>query len=312
MTPVRIKMPSSGFTPIDNLFIDKYLANSRGDFIKVYIYCLRLGFDNQETGIDKIASALNLLETDVIKAFEYWEDQGIMQLSPEGSIEIFPVGSTLNQNTALYFNNQIKEMLGDLERLVGRPLSSKEVSVYMGTIEDFGFTPELVSLLVEYCSSKNKTDIRYIEKVALGWYDAGVRTYEDAQNHITKHEDKWIKYRAILNFLGIKDSEVSKPQEEIMEKWLNKYKFPIDVIFEAARICILRINEANFSYIDAILGDWYKNGIKSLEDVKKAGKKPRVQKKTNNQNSFASYGGQRQYDIRELEKQLLGRGDTDE
>lgn len=313
MSSVRIKMPPSGFTPIDNMFIDKYLASARGDFIKVYIYCLRIGFENQETAIDKIGEALNLLETDVIKAFEYWEEAGIMRLNPEGLIEIYP-SSSFNQSPTLFFNRQIKEMIDDIEKIVGRPLSSKEVSVFVNTLEDFNFTPEMVTLLVEYCSAKNKTDIRYIEKVALGWYDSGVRTYEDAQNHITKHEDKWVKYRTILNFLGFKDSEISKPQEEIMEKWLYKFGFPVDVIFEAARICTMRINEVNFNYMDAILADWHKTGIKTLEDVKKSVKKPRESKspKKNTSNTFASYGGQRQYDISELKKQLLGRSDEDE
>ncbi|TDT63247.1 DnaD/phage-associated family protein [Fonticella tunisiensis] len=311
MSSVKIKIPPMGFTPIDNAFIDKYLSKARGDFIKVYIYCLRVGMENRDITIEEIASALCLLETDVIKALEYWEEEKIIHLSPEGLIEIFSVNSFESQNFNLLFNKQIKEMFDDIEKLIGRPLSSKEVSVYMNIIEDFKFSPEMVTLLVEYCSSKNKTDIRYIEKVALAWHDSGVKSYEDAQNHITKHEEKWVKYRTILNYLGIKDTDISKPQEEILEKWLFKYNFSLDIIFEAARICIMRINEANFSYIDAILTDWYKSGFKSIDDIKKHNKKNKNTKR-NNSNPFANYGGQRQYDINELKKQLLGRGDRDE
>lgn len=120
---------------------------------------------------------------------------------------------------------------------------------------------------------QEKTDIRYIEKVAIAWHDSGVRSIEDAQKHIKMHEDKWNKYRSIANYLGFKDSDISKPQEEFMEKWLFKMNLPLDVILEACRICIMRINESNFSYIDAILSDWHKNGIKNINDLNKLSKK---------------------------------------
>jgi DNA replication protein DnaD len=73
----------------------------------------------------------------------------------------------------------------------------------------------------------------------------------------------------------------------------------------------MRINESNFSYIDKILADWSKNGIKDIKDINKAAKKPKGSKKPTS-NSFGNYSGQRQYDIQELRKQLLGRGDSDE
>jgi DnaD/phage-associated family protein len=201
-------------------------------------------------------------------------------------------------------------MFESLEQLLGRPLSSKEVHTYMGWIEDFSFTPEIITILVEYCCARKKTDIRYIEKVALAWHDSGIRSVEDAQNHITKHEEKWNKYRSILNFMGMKDADISKPQEEFLEKWLIKYNYNVDVITEACRICIMRINECSFSYIDAIIGDWYKNGVKSLSDIKKVDKKKPSKKQSSAMPG--NYSNQRRYDVKELENQLLGRGEVNE
>lgn len=311
MADIEIKVPYINFTPIDNAFIDDYLKEANGDFVKVYLLCLRLGYLREASSIEKIAAALNLLQADVAKAFDYWVNLGLMRYTPEGFVQLLPIKEINSLEDKLCFDGSIKEMFEHVERLTARPLSSKELSIYMSMLEDFNFSPEVITLLVEYCSSKKKTDIRYIEKVGLAWHDNGIKSLDDAQNYITKHEEKWNSYRAILSFMGIKDNEVSKPQEEFLEKWLFKFNMPIDIIQEAVRICTMRINESNFSYIDKILADWSKNGVKSINDIKKSNKKPRGNKKPA-PNSFGNYSGQRDYDIQELRKQLLGRGECNE
>jgi DnaD/phage-associated family protein len=304
---IKINVPNLGFTPLDSIFIDKYLKELRGDFVKVYILCLRYGYSNLELSLEKISEELNLLQTDVVNALESLQEAGLIRLNQDG-IEILPFRESSLNVGAISFDRSIKEMFEVIEKLIGRPLSSKEVSTYLNFIEDFNFTPEVITLLVEYCSARRKTDIRYIEKVALGWHDAGIKSIEDAQRHIAKHEDKWNRYREILTFIGMKDADISKPQEDMLEKWVFKYNFPNDVILEACRICVMRINEANFSYIDAILSAWAKSGVKTIKDIKKVDGKGNKSKKTTI-NSFNNYSGQRQYDIEELEKQLLGRGE---
>ncbi len=311
MADIEIRVPFIDFTPINNAFIDEYLKDANGDFVKVYLLCMRLGCLRESSNIEKIASSLNLLQADVAKAFDYWVNLGLMRYAPDGFLELLPIKEEKPEQKEVCFDNAIKEMFTDIEKLTGRPLSSKEFSVYMNMLEDFSFPPEVITLLVEYCSSKKKTDIRYIEKVALAWHDNSIKSTDDAQKYITKHEERWNSYRSILSFMGLKDSEISKPQEEFLDKWLFKFKLPIDVIQEAVRICTMIINESNFSYIDKILADWSKNGIKDIKDINKTSKKQRVSKKAAS-NSFGNYSGQRQYDIEELRKQLLGRGDSDE
>lgn len=310
MPDVQIRMPYMGFTPIEDTFIDEYMCSARGDFVKVYLLCIRLGYLGRESSIEKIASSLNLLQADVIQALEYWEEKGLLKLSPQGFIDILPQGGSTKQIATINPDNSTKEIFEGIEKLIGRPLSSKEVSVFIHIMNDFSFTPEMINLLVEYCSSRKKTDIRYMEKVAIGWHDSGIKDYEDAQRHITRHEEKWNKYRNILNYMGIKDGDISKPQEEFLEKWLLKYKLPVEVINEACKICVMRINEMNFSYIDAILSDWNKNGVKSLKDLEKSDKKQKGSRQTSSGSMV--YIGERKYDINKLEKQLLGRNDLDE
>lgn len=312
MNEISIKVPDAGFTPVSNIFIDKYLKESRGEFIKVYIFCLRAAYGGQNLTIDKIASSLNLLQADVMKALEYWEEKHLMQLHPEGLIEFLPIVEDTKEDKIDedFYNPDVKNMFIDIEKSLGRPISSKEMSFYLNLMDSYKFTPELLNILIEYCTSKKKTDIRYIEKVAMAWHENNIKDINTAQDYISKRETRWNKYKEILNFMGLKDQEIAKPQEDIMNKWLYTYKFSTDMIKEASRICVMRISEPNFSYIDAILSAWSKEGIKKITDIKKSTKKTRQRKGSNYIPGASS--NQRQYDAEELERQLLKRGEVNE
>lgn len=314
------KNKASNYTPVSNIFIDKYMPKARGEFVKVYLLGLKYCVSG-ELGVSSsiMASALHLLETDVLNSWSYWNDEGIIKMTPVDnmgnfSIEFVDLSNPMNsddENINLLKeldNNSTKDMLLDIEKLIGRPLSTREVTIYINWIKDFKFEPELILLLIQYCISKGKTDFRYIETIAISWHDSNIKTIEEAQNFITRHEDKWINIRKILNYIGIKDGEVMKPQEEMLTKWLNIYKFPLDVIFKACDICFHRINKADFKYIDGILNSWHKDGIKTINDVLVKDKKKSVKNNTKFKakvDSFNDYE-QRDYDFDALEKKLLG------
>ena len=264
-----LKNNKINFTPVSNVFIEKYMPSARGEFIKVYLLLLKFTTNN-EPGVNGeiIASKLNLLESDVMNALHYWHEQGVIKLIPidnmnNFNIEFLPLedihsenNSNVNLLDTLLNNSETTGMLKEIEKILARPLSNKEMEMYLNWQKDFSFTSELILLLVEYCASKGKNDYRYIEKVALSWHDMNIDTIEKAQNHIKHTEDKWIKYRKILNYLGIKNTEIMKPQEDLLNKWLFTYKFDVKLIEKACDICFERLNRADFKYIDGILSSF--------------------------------------------------------
>lgn len=319
----------SGYTPVSNIFIDKFMPKARGEFVKVYL--LGLKYCNcGELGVSSevIASALHLLETDVLNAWNYWEDESVIKMAPidnmgNYSIEFLDLSESVNQKTdnvdiiEEFNKNSTKDMLQDIEKLLGRTLSSKEITMYVSWLKEFNFSPEIVLLLIQYCVLKKKTDSRYIEKVAISWFDAKIKNINDAQIFIKKHEDKWVNIRKILNYLGIKDGEIMKPQENLLVKWLDTYNFSVDIIYKACDICFHRINKADFKYIDGILGSWNKDNIKTVEDVEKKDKKkvryinPQAKNRSASKSSTFNNFKQRNYNFKDLEKKLLGWDNND-
>lgn len=326
MSTFMLKSKTLDYTPVSNIFIENYMANARGEYIKVYLLGLKYCISG-EAGFNStiIASTLSLLETDVINALNYWNDEGVIKLIPIDNmgnykIEFLDLIKAPSNDDSIDLlkeldNTRIKDMLQDIERIIARPLSPKEMTTYLGWQKDFNFSPELILLLIEYCISKGKSDYRYIEKIAIAWHDSNITTIDSAQDYIKKHEDKWINIRKILTYLGLKNGEVMKPQEDMLNKWLNTYDFPLEVIYRACDICFERINRADFKYIDGILNKWFKENIRTLKDVelkdsKKVSYKPIDKPMANNsrnqgKNQFNNYE-QRNYDYKDLERKLLG------
>ena len=78
-----LKNNSSNFTPVSNVFIEKYMPKARGEFIKVYLLMLKYN-NSGEMGANStiLASSLNLLESDILNALNYWHDEGVLRLIP--------------------------------------------------------------------------------------------------------------------------------------------------------------------------------------------------------------------------------------
>lgn len=327
-----LKSKSLGFTPVNNIFIEKYMPQARGEFIKIYLLMLKHDISG-ELGVSSsiLASSLNLLESDIMNALNYWNDQEVIkftQIDKMGNfnvefVDLIQEPTTSTKQVDLLEalgSTTTKDMLKDIEMLLARPLSPNEMSIYLNWQREFGFSSELILILMEYCISKGKSDSRYIEKVALSWHDLKITTIEQAQNLITKTEDKWINIRKILTYLGINNTDIMKPQQDLIEKWLLIYKFSNEIILKACDICSERLNRADFKYIDGILTNWNKNNIKTLEDIAlkdaKNTKNTKYQKNYNNSNNeksplkFNNFEG-REYDYDSLEKKLLGWDNDD-
>ena len=80
------------FTSVSNIFMDEYMPRANGEFIKIYLHLLRLVNSNNdiadELTTERIADKFNMLESDVIRALNYWAEQNLITLSYNSQNEI--------------------------------------------------------------------------------------------------------------------------------------------------------------------------------------------------------------------------------
>ena len=73
---------ASGYTAVSDLFIDEYVPSANGDFVKVYLYLLRLlSKKKDDLSISSLADTFNQTENDVMRALRYWDKLGLLTLS---------------------------------------------------------------------------------------------------------------------------------------------------------------------------------------------------------------------------------------
>ncbi len=324
MSLYKLNTPFNNYILLDNNFIDKFLPKARGEYIKIYILILKyascgeMGFDSSF-----IAKTLNLLESDVKNALNYWSDMGVIKLTTLddkiSSIEFLELCESSSTTSSLNLineinNNNLVEFFKEIEIIIGRPLSQKEMESYINWTKNFEFSYELILYLISYCVNKNKKDFRYIEKVAIAWADLNIKTLDEAMIYTEKREKQFINYRKILNYLGMSDNDIGKPQEELFNKWLITYNMPIELIYKACDICFSKISKTDFNYIDGILNNFKNSNILTLQDFEKSenNKNSFIKgfSKPKAKNSFSNFP-QRIYDYDKLER-LLIKNDSNE
>ncbi len=76
----------SGHTLVPNLFLDKYMPEANGEYVKIYLYLLRcLKSDPQELSVTLIADKFENTESDVQRALKYWEKMRLLRLEYDSS-----------------------------------------------------------------------------------------------------------------------------------------------------------------------------------------------------------------------------------
>ena len=79
-----IRLHSTGLndaTILSNIFIDRFMPKANGEFVKVYIYLLRmLGRPEEAFGLSQMADSLLCTEGDILRALKYWESEKLVTL----------------------------------------------------------------------------------------------------------------------------------------------------------------------------------------------------------------------------------------
>lgn len=98
---------------VPRVFIDKYMADANGEFVKVYLFLLRcMGSSaSSDCSISAIADHFNYTENDILRALKYWEKVGVL------SIEL----NEQDQLTSLCF----KDLTGGVQQTTEAPIVLK-------------------------------------------------------------------------------------------------------------------------------------------------------------------------------------------
>jgi len=157
--------------------------------------------------------------------------------------------------------------IDEAQQVFGKTFSPLDISVVVGLVDQYGFEEDAVLELLAYVKRLDKKGVKYVEKVAIGFYDDGVTTSADVSEKIALIErSKEVIYR-IKQIFGFGARSLTKSEQTVFEKWIQTYGYGVDIIKFAYDIMIDAIQRPVPKYADKIIEKWHCEGLRTLEEI---------------------------------------------
>ncbi|MCL2016581.1 MAG: DnaD domain protein [Defluviitaleaceae bacterium] len=248
------------------------------DVINAWKYWQRKGLiiadiSDKETPTIKFLPLNNLNNAktaETIKTAEIPENQpkisNVIQLhiEPE-TAKTEPPTYTPEELTYLVENNpNIKQLHDHAQQTFPQNITYIEMAIIYKFYDWYRLPIDVIIYLLTFCAEHDKTDLRYIEKIAQDWSENNIISVNAAQEHVLLFEHN---YMSIMKAFG-KRKAPAKLQKKFIDTWLIDWQMPLNLVLEAwDRAALETAEKLNFRYVNGIIGKWYKAGIKSLEDL---------------------------------------------
>ena len=209
-------------------------------------------------------------------------------------------------------NEDVAQLIYICEQYLGKTLTPTDTRKILFFYDELKMSVDLIDFLIQYCVGRGHKSMRYIETVAMAWSKEGITTVEMAKDSTSRYGRD---YFTILKAMGITNRKPVDSEIVMMDTWLKDYGFSMDMIQEACSRTIMQTGQPSFQYAHKILTGWFKKGALTPEAVhaldvqhqKRSQDNSRSRSQTpKSPNRFNNFQ-QRNYDFKELEKQLLER-----
>ena len=243
-------------TCVPNAFIDEYLAEASGEYVRVYLYLLRHLRENLK--IHSIADALNLTDYDIKRAIFYWEKRGIFKEGTAKAVEeeIRSEEAARHSEEVLHrkqANNFTKLSFFAEKNQKHLPLTNKDSSL---AEKNMSFTQRNLLPIEEKKQEINEEEFEGILYVAQYLLPGGV-----SRSHIQKFE-------YMVEYLGM--------SSELIE-FLLDYCASID--------------KTSPRYIESVALDWHEKRIQTVKQAKNLIEQFDLTKKSRKQNARQENAG---------------------
>ncbi|MDR2665599.1 MAG: DnaD domain protein [Oscillospiraceae bacterium] len=284
---MKFSLPGPDAVTVSGQAIDKLVGSGDGDAALVYLYILR----TQGAGtLEQAAGALGRTRDAVSAAMSCLNKMGLItydaprRAAAQARLE---QGDELPEYTAadiercMRDNLAFRELVGEVEKALGKVLSSDDTTRLFGIYDNLGLPPEVILHLVNYCivcgrnrdGTPRTPTVRYIEKAAYTWERAGVFSLDRAEEFIKELEGRRSASSAIRSALKIGQRELSPTEQRYVDSWLDMGFGP-----ESAEIAydrtVLNTGKLTWSYMDKIMNNWHGKGLHTVDEINRGDSKP--------------------------------------
>ncbi|MCI7106568.1 MAG: DnaD domain protein [Agathobacter sp.] len=294
-------------TMVPNQFIDCFMPEANGEFVKVYLYLLRCIHSHAYIcTISAIADKFNNTEMDIIRALRYWQKVGLLTMEEDASghicgINLLPMPETetvSSQTPVAESAKVIPEAISPAAPVYQTPAKRRYTADEILNFRKNENISELFFIVETYMKhplSENDMNtvlfwheelhfstelIVYLLEYCISKGHSSIRYLDKValgwhEKNITTveqaKEDAAIHsqaYYGVMKAFGITGRSLVETEKDFIRKWTKEYAFDLPLIQEACSRTMTAIHQPSFEYTDSILNSWYKNQVHTLEDVR--------------------------------------------
>ena len=262
------QLVSDGYTVIDNKFFLNYLPDPPEKCVAVYLLGLALSNSyGDDNSIDAIAQKLNITPDDVMTAYQYWDELGLVTVSYDAPQHV-TYNAIKDSTNALRkispskykkFSQQLQDLFAG-----GRQINTSEYDAYYQFLEDTAFEQDALLAVIKYCVElKGKSiNYQYILTVARNEMRKGATTLAVVAEHLNCQQKYDEDLKLVFKQLG-SNRKFEHSDREMYDKWSRELGFTQDVIVNVAKNC----KNGGMSKLDSLLCEYYKRGAMSLTEI---------------------------------------------
>lgn len=157
-------------------------------------------------------------------------------------------------------DGSIALLLQESQMVLGKPITPVATDTITALYSYYGMKPEVILMLLQYCISQGKDNMRYIETVAAGWIESGIDTHEKAEREIVKAFEREKLENVIRRLFGIHDRALIASERKYISAW-KEQGISVELIGLAYERTIEQKGKLSFAYINGILQNWQAKGI---------------------------------------------------
>lgn len=276
-----------GVFAVPSCVVEKYIKLASGKAIKVLLYLL---CTHEEADAKSVSRALDIDAEEVEDALVFWSQLEMMEAVPDSEppkqapeIDKKPAAAEppkpKAQDTApsmtpseiakrIEADEEMKFLFAGAESIYSDILNHTKQCSLIWMHDYLGLPADMLLMLMEYCKSVGKLNVRYIEKTAVSWYENGIVTHEAADFEITRLKNLSGYQAKVKAIFGIQNRNLSSQQEQYIADWSRK-NISTDLVSYAYDKAVDNEAKRIFSYVDSILQNWYVNGLDTREKIDK-------------------------------------------
>lgn len=313
---VRINLGKWGSVfAVPSCVVDEHIKIAGESQLKVLLFLLKNSY--KAYTYKEIGEALSIHESDVKDCVDFWiereviaEIDGILipdkandsetkkdekkpQDTKKKNIHQRPLRPDIITSAQIINSDKkLQDLLTMVQNALSKPLSSGGTSVIVMLYDTCGLPAEVIIMLVNYCVSLGKSDMRTIERMGIKWADEEINTVQAVENRIAENKRSNENWNRVKYVFGLTSAGSPTPKQlEFADRWVGQWHFSDEMLRTAYELNVDSTGKMSLPYINKILKSWYDAGFITLEDIEKTDK---AKKKTNSKKSS--------YDLDELMK----------